>query len=102
MGNDMLANSADLTKDLRSKGCLVLHVPISFGDGHREIGASTGILAGIAEGKTFAKGTSGVEFHPSMKPESGDMVVDGKLGLCAFFSTNLDFRLRQKGIKNVV
>lgn len=100
--NDMLAKSSDLLKDLRAKGCLVLHVPISFADGHKEIGASAGILAGIADGKTFQKGTSAVEFHPSMKPEAGDMIVDGKLGLCSFFSTNLDFRLRQRGIKNVV
>merc|ERR1711971_1005623 len=83
--NDMLAKSSDLLKDLRAKGCLVLHVPMSF-----------------ADGKTFQKGTSAVEFHPSMKPEAGDMIVDGKLGLCSFFSTNLDLRLRQRGIKNVV
>ena len=78
-----------------------MHVPIMFN--HDEIGATAGILAGIQEGKTFAKGTSAVDFHPMMQPDGDkDMIVDGKLGLCAFFSTNLDFRLRQKGIKNVV
>ena len=73
-----------------------------FDEGHREIGATAGILAGIQEGKTFARGSSGAEFHPSMKPDPADMVVNGNLGLCAFFSTNLDFLLRQKGMKNVV
>jgi nicotinamidase-related amidase len=37
-----------------------------------------------------------------MKPEKGDLVVKGKSGLCGFQSTNLDFILRQNGIKNVV
>lgn len=100
--NNMLENSSALMSDLRTKGCLVMHVPIMFEEGHREIGASAGILSGIQEGASFTKGTSGAEFHPSMKPEPADMVVQGKLGLCGFFSTNLDFILRQKGIKNVV
>lgn len=37
-----------------------------------------------------------------MKPKDGDLVVKGKVGLCGFHSTNLDFLLRQNGIKNVV
>jgi ureidoacrylate peracid hydrolase len=32
----------------------------------------------------------------------GDVIVSGKLGLCGFFLTNLDFLLRQNKIKNVV
>jgi len=37
-----------------------------------------------------------------MKPQEGDLIVKGKTGLCGFKSTNLDFLLRQNGIKNVV
>ena len=37
-----------------------------------------------------------------MKPQEGDLTVKGKTGLCGFQSTNLDFILRQNGIKNVV
>jgi nicotinamidase-related amidase len=37
-----------------------------------------------------------------MKPHKGDMIVKGKVGLCGFASTNLDFLLRQNGIRNVV
>ena len=71
-------------------------------DSHNQIGATAGILAGIKEGELFSRGTTAVDFHPKMKPDASDMVVTGKLGLCSFFSTNLDFLLRQKGIKNVV
>ncbi|MDB4064891.1 cysteine hydrolase [Flavobacteriaceae bacterium] len=34
-------------------------------------------------------------------PEKEDVVVEGKRGLCGFHSTNLDFILRSKCIKNV-
>ena len=79
-----------------------MHVPIMFDKGHKEIGAAAGILNGIQDGELFAKGDA-TDFHPSMKPnEDKDMIVTGKLGLCGFFSTNLDFLLRQKGIKNVI
>lgn len=37
-----------------------------------------------------------------MMPHKGDLIVKGKSGLCSFASTNLDFLLRQKNIKNVV
>ena len=35
------------------------------------------------------------------RPQDGDIVVEGKRGLDTFASTNLDFILRSKGIKNV-
>ena len=37
-----------------------------------------------------------------MKPKAGDLVVKGKVGLCAFQSTNLDFLFCQGGIKSLV
>ena len=36
-----------------------------------------------------------------MAPQDGDIVIEGKRGLDTFASTNLDFILRSKGIKNV-
>ena len=36
-----------------------------------------------------------------MKPAPGDIVIEGKRGLCGFASTNLDFILRSKGVKTV-
>jgi nicotinamidase-related amidase len=56
----------------------------------------------VKEGGAFTNGEWGAEFYSTMKPEKGDLVVKGKSGLCGFQSTNLDFLLRQNGIKNVV
>ena len=45
--------------------------------------------------------TWGADFEVSMKPNPEDIVVKGKLGLCGFESTNLDFILRQHRIETV-
>ena len=99
----MRENSVELLKDLREKGILVIHAPISFEPGHKEIAANPyGILAAIKEGSTFENGSSGAEFYEPMKPVDGELVVKGKTGLCSFTSTNLEFLLRQHGITNVI
>ena len=46
----------------------------------------------------FVKGTWGAEIVEDVAPEEGDIVLEGKRGLDAFASTNLDFILRSKGI----
>jgi len=99
---NMLENSANLMNAMREAGCAIIHVPIKFEKGHSEISGAYGILNAIKEGETFTKDTWNSDFHQSMRPATGDLVVQGKLGLCGFHSTNLDFILRQKGAKNVV
>lgn len=99
---DLISNSVKLTKAARSKGCSIFHVPIMFASGTPELYANSGILNGIKEGGAFEADTWNTEFHSEMTPEEGDVIVKGKLGLCGFFSTNLDFLLRQRRIKNVI
>lgn len=50
----------------------------------------------------FIKGSLGADIVDDLAPEDGGIVVEGKRGLDAFASTNLDVILRSKGIKNVV
>eukprot|EP00804_Cyclotella_cryptica_P023890 CCRYP_010033-RA/>CCRYP_010033-RA protein AED:0.11 eAED:0.11 QI:126/1/1/1/0.5/0.33/3/267/202 len=99
---NMIENSAKLTKALREKGVCIMHMPIMFSEGTPEIHANFGILNGVKEGGAFQDGTWASEFHPSMTPLPGDIIVKGKSGLCGFYSTNLDFLLRQRRIKNVI
>lgn len=99
----MLENSSKLAVFARGQGCTIIHCPINFEPGHKEIADNPyGILAGVKEGGAFTNGDWGADFAPSMRPQAGDLVVKGKSGLCGFQSTNLDFLLRQKGAKNVV
>jgi nicotinamidase-related amidase len=100
--NKVLENSVELVKNAKAKGIKVIHVPISFSDGHPELGKEQyGILAGVKDGEAFLASQWGSEFAPSMKPAEDDIVVSGKRGLCGFQSTNLDFVLRQNGIKTI-
>jgi len=99
----MLDKSKKIMDTARAAGCTIFHVPIAFEEGHQEIAKKPyGILAGIKEGSLFKAGEWSSEICETMKPSSSDIVVKGKGGLCGFASTNLDFLLRQNGIKNVV
>jgi nicotinamidase-related amidase len=100
---NMLENSVKLADACREKGVTVMHAPIVFEKGFREISADPyGILKGVKDGSCFENGTWGAEICDVMKPKETDLVVKGKSGLCGFESTNLDFLLRQNGIKNVI
>ena len=46
-------------------------------------------------------GFKGAQFVDSLAPQDGDIVLEGKRGLDAFASTNLDFILRSKGVRTV-
>ena len=98
-----LENSKKVMDAAREAGCTIIHVPISFALGHHEISKKPyGILAGVKEGALFKEGEWGSAICDIMKPSEGDIVAKGKNGLCGFQSTNLDFLLRQNGIKNIV
>jgi len=96
---DKTVQAADAT---RAAGAAVLHSPITFQPGYYEISAHPyGILAGVVSSKSFVKGTWGAEFVDRLTPKDGDIVLEGKRGLDAFASTNIDFILRSKGIQTV-
>ena len=61
-----------------------------------------GILKGVVDVTAFVKGQWGADFDERFAPEPKDIVIEGKRGLDAFGSTNLDFILRSKGINKVV
>merc|ERR1712046_69727 len=98
---NMLANAMKLRKAASEKGVKSIHCPISFSDDFHEVSGTYGILKGVKGGKCFLKSSPASDFVKGMEPAKGDMVVSGKIGLCAFQSTNLDFILRQNSIKHV-
>ena len=99
----MLANTVKLVEEARQKGAAILHVPITFAEGYGEITKHPyGILKGVVDGKAFIKGSWGAAIVDALAPAAGDIVIEGKRGLDAFASTNLDFILRSKGIQTVV
>lgn len=100
--SNMLGNAQETVAKARELGATIIHAPITFAEGYPELGESPyGILKGVVDTSSFRKGTWGADFAEGMQPQEGDLVVEGKRGLCAFASTNLDFILRGRGIENV-
>ena len=60
-----------------------------------------GILKGVVDSTAFVKGSWGAEIVDAVAPQPGDIVVEGKRGLDAFATTNLDFILRARGITTI-
>ncbi len=100
--SNMLANTKEVAARVRAAGGTVVHAPIEFAEGYREITSEPyGILKGVVDSKSFIKGTWGAAIVDDLTPEKNDIVVEGKRGLDAFASTNLDFILRSRGITSI-
>jgi nicotinamidase-related amidase len=99
----MLAHTAEVVDAARAAGATIMHAPITFAAGYNELSSHPyGILKGVVDNKAFRKGSWGAAIVDSLAPQPEDIVIEGKRGLDAFPSTNLDFILRSKGIQNVV
>ena len=80
----------------------IVYAPITFTDDYHELSpAPYGILKGVVDSKSFRQGTWGARSSMSLKPAPGDIVIEGKRGLCGFATTNLDFILRGRGISSI-
>ena len=100
--SNMLANTKDVAEKVRAAGGMVVHAPIEFAEGYGEISPEPyGILKGVVDSKSFIKGTWGAAIVDDLAPKPNDIVVEGKRGLDAFASTNLDFILRSRGITTI-
>ncbi len=52
--------------------------------------------------RTFALGEWGGEWHPDLTPKPGDIIASEHWGSSGFANTDLDLRLKQKGITHVI
>ena len=100
--SSMLANTVETVARARELGAAIIFEPISFTDDYHELSSEPyGILKGVVDSRSFRKGTWGAEIVDALKPEPGDIIIEGKRGLCGFATTNLDFILRSRGIQTI-
>lgn len=98
----MLSNSIKMVRESRKLGATIMLTPITFADDYPEISQEPyGILKGIVDTNAFRKGTWGAEIIEELNPVPEDIIIEGKRGLDCFASTNLDFILRARGVRNV-
>ncbi len=101
-GNQTIPHSQDLIARARAVGCTIMHAPIFYAPGYPEMTKTImGIGCVVKQAGAFVQGTFGAEIIDEMKPHSGDIIIEGKRGLDAFASTNVDWILRHRGIKNL-
>lgn len=99
---NMLPNTVETVEKARELGATILHAPITFTPDYHELSPNPyGILKGVVDSKSFRKGTWGAEIVQDLTPAAEDIVIEGKRGLDAFASTNLDFILRSRGITTI-
>jgi ureidoacrylate peracid hydrolase len=99
---NMLQNTVELVEKARKAGATIVYVPIHFAPDFREFSATPyGILKGCRDGQVFQQGTWGAEIVEALKPQPGDIVIEGKRGLDGFGTTNLDFILRSRKIDTI-
>ena len=98
----MLENTRRLVEQARAAGATIVHAPITFAPGFGELPDHPyGILKGVVDSTAFVKGSWGAEIVDDLAPQEGDIIVEGKRGLDAFATTNLDFILRARGITTI-
>jgi nicotinamidase-related amidase len=101
--NDMLNKSSKVAQTCREKGAKVMHAAITFKeDASDNPNKGLGILAGCAKDKLFTEGSWNAMFCEAMKPQEGDLIVEGKRGLDAFPGSNLEELLKKGAIETVV
>jgi len=98
----MLKNTVETVQKARQLGATIVHAPITFTEDYHELTPNPyGILKGVVDSKSFRKGSWGAEIVNELAPQPNDIIIEGKRGLDAFASTNLDFILRSRGIETI-
>ena len=99
----MLAHTQKMLDGLKDSSALVISTPIVFTVDYQELSEPTGILEVIKDVGAFRYGEKGSETIPEIQ-QYGDRIVEvpGKRGLNAFSNTELEERLQERGIVDVV
>ncbi|RFS21816.1 cysteine hydrolase [Chitinophaga silvatica] len=97
----LLENLQQLIAAARKSDIPVIYVRLAFRPGYPEINPANETFGMISKSGAFVEGTPTADFHPSIAPQPGDIVVSKKR-FSAFAGSGLDIILRSKGIKQLV
>ena len=78
----MLENTRRLVEAARAAGATIVHAPISYAPGYRELALHPyGILKAVVDANAFVNGEWGAEIVDDLAPKEGDVILEGKRGL---------------------
>ena len=98
---DYLQTVASTIAAARAAGVRVIHVGVSFRDGHPEVSPRNRSFSAIAGTKTFGPDDPGAAPHPQAVPIDGETWVSKKR-VSAFAGSDLDMLLRADSIDTLV
>ena len=100
----LLENLRNLDRAVRTSGVPVVFVPHRRwepGD-YEDWDHPSPTQRRVMEGHHFARGEWGGEWHPDFVPRAGDVIAKEHWGSSGFANTDLDYRLKQRGISYVI
>lgn len=99
----VLGNTLRVLDTVGDQFGLVVSTPIIFTENYEELLEPVGILATIREVGAFMEGNVGSETIQELEPYA-DLIseIPGKRGLNAFSNTDLESKLREKGIERII
>lgn len=85
----------------RRAGIPVIHVGVGRKPGGPPFNPHAPLARFMMQGDTLVEGTEGFDFHPSVQPKPGEMVII-KRGVSALAGTELNTQLRGQGLDTLV
>lgn len=99
--NQTILHAVRLLEGARAKGFKVIHCPFTLDQKWNSENEVVGLLRGVSDGSVFEPNSWGHTIIDEMKPQEGEIVLEGKRTLSGFSHTNLEHLLKNAGIKNV-
>ena len=98
---ELLDRAAAVLSGARQAGIPVIHVVISFREGHPEISPRNKQFSPLKASGMLQTGTDGATVHPRVAPQPGEMIVN-RPRAGSFFNSELETILKVRGITNLV
>lgn len=97
-----IRKASELRTYMNKKGVLVVHIPLIYEEGYKEIPNPRGLQKNIVEKGLFLRGSDSAEIYPEFQPLENEIVATGRTGLSAFTGSDLQKILEENNIKNIV
>jgi nicotinamidase-related amidase len=97
----MIPAIAKLADGLRQLGVPIVHMTVAAYPGHRGWTANS-VLTGVFRKRPLTVGSPAVAINPGLTPHPDDFVITRHRGLTSFHGTELEYLLRNMGVKTVI